>query len=145
MSFVDNSGQPGEPVGDIDLGVIERPQPTRREAPGPEPAIEQRIAKRPAKRLFLGQTAIDFWGHRRRSFAVSLLLIVISVVSLATRELNLGIDFEGGVAFDVPAGQLSVSEARDILDAHGLNGNDAKVEDRESTQGDIVKVQIEEI
>lgn len=149
MSFVDNSGQPGgqpgEPYGDIDLGVIERPQPTTREATGPEPALEQRIAKRPAKRLFLGQTAIDFWGHRRRSFAVSLILIVISVVSLATRELNLGIDFEGGVAFDVPAGQLSVSEARDILDAHGLNGNDAKVENRESTQGNIVKVQIEEI
>jgi preprotein translocase subunit SecF len=146
VSFVDNSGQSGEPsLGDLDLDVVERPQPTRREAAGPEPALEQRIAKRPTKRLFLGQTAIDFWGHRRRYFAVSLVLIAISLVSLATRELNLGIDFEGGVAFDVPAGQLSVSEARDILDAHGLDGNDAKVEERESTQGDIVKVQTEEV
>jgi preprotein translocase subunit SecF len=146
MSFVDDSGQPGEPpYGDLDLDVIERPQPSRREAAGPEPVPEQRIAKRAAKRLFLGQTAIDFWGHRRRYFAVSLILIVISVVSLATRELNLGIDFEGGVAFDVPAGEMSVSEARSILDAHGISGNNAKVEERDSTQGNIVKVQIEEI
>jgi preprotein translocase subunit SecF len=146
VSFVDNSGQPGEPpFGDVDLDVIERPQPRGRTASEPEPAPAQRIAKKPLKRLFLGQTAIDFWGHRRRYFAVSVVLIVISVVSLATRELNLGIDFEGGVAFDVPAGELSVSEARSILDAHNVDSNNAKVEERESTQGDIVKVQIEEI
>jgi preprotein translocase subunit SecF len=146
VSFVDDTGQSGEPpLGDLDLDVIDRPQPARREAAGPGPAPEQRIAKRPAKRLFLGQTAVDFWGHRLRYFAVSLVLIVISVVSLATRELNLGIDFEGGVAFDVPAGEISVSEAREILDAHGIDGRDAKVEERGSTQGDIVKVQIEEI
>ena len=106
MSFVDNSGLSGEPpLGDLDLDVVERPQPTRREAAGPEPTPEQRIAKKPAKRLFLGQTAIDFWGHRRRYFAVSLLLILISVVSLMTRELNLGIDFEGGVVWEVSAGE----------------------------------------
>ncbi len=70
---------------------------------------------------------------------------MISVLSLAIREVNLGIDFEGGVAFDVPAGELSVDEARSVLEAHGIDGNHAKVEERESAQGDIVKVQIEEI
>ena len=40
-----------------------QPPPTA----APEPVLEQRIAARPAKRLFLGQTAIDFWGHRRRT------------------------------------------------------------------------------
>ena len=74
--------------------------------PRPAAGAEQRIAKQPAKRLFLGQTAVDFWGHRRMYFGVSLLLIVISVLSLSIRELNLGIDFEGGVAFDVPAGEI---------------------------------------
>ena len=96
------------------------------------------------KRLFLGQTAIDFWGHRRTFFGVSLLLIVISVLSLSLRDLNLGIDFEGGVAFDVPAGEISVDDARSVLDAHGIDGNHAKIEERASTQGDILKVQIEE-
>jgi preprotein translocase subunit SecF len=145
MTFVDDSGQGGEPpFGDLDLGTPEPAQPARRPT-APEPVLAQRIAARPAKRLFLGQTAVDFWGHRRRYFTISLVLIVISVISLAVREVNLGIDFEGGVAFDVPAGELSVSEARSILEAHGLDGNHAKVEERESTQGDIVKIQIEEI
>jgi preprotein translocase subunit SecF len=146
MSLVDGSGQSGEPpFGDLDLDVAERPEPNRRAMEQPEPVAEQRIAKSPARRLFLGQTAIDFWGNRRRYFAISLALIAISVASLAIRGLNLGIDFEGGVAFDVPAGEISVSEARDVLEAHGLDGGDAKVEERESTQGDIIKVQIEEI
>jgi preprotein translocase subunit SecF len=146
MTFVDDSGQGGEPpFGDLDLGTPEPAPPSRRSSAGPEPVAEQRIAARPAKRLFLGQTAIDFWGHRRRYFAISLLLIVVSVLSLAVREINLGIDFEGGVAFDVPAGDLSVDDARSILEAHGIDGSHAKVEERESAQGDIVKVQIEEI
>ena len=147
MTFVDDSGLGGEPpLGDLDLGPAASPRPDRRQrAPEPEPLFEQRIAKSPAKRLFLGQTAIDFWGHRRTYFAISLLLIVVSVLSLAIRNVNLGIDFEGGVAFDVPAGELSVSDARDVLEAHGIDGSDAKVEERESAQGDIIKVQIEEV
>ena len=146
MTFVDDSGQAGEPpLGDLDLPAAAQPRPGRRQPAAPEPLPEQRIAARPAKRLFLGQTAIDFWGHRRVYFAVSLALIVVSVLSLTIRQVNLGIDFEGGVAFDVPAGELSVSDARSVLEAHGLDGSDAKVEERESAQGDIVKVQIEEI
>ncbi len=70
MTFVDDSGQSGEPpLGDFDLGVPESAAPSRRRQPAaPEPVPEQLIARRPAKRLFLGQTAIDFWGHRRRYF-----------------------------------------------------------------------------
>ena len=146
MTFVDNSGQGGEPpFEDFEFGAAEPPPTSRRRPAAPEPMVEQRIAARPAKRLFLGQTAIDFWGHRRTYFLISAVLIVVSVISLAVRDVNLGIDFEGGVAFDVPAGELSVSDARDIVEAHGIDGNSAKVEERESAQGDIVKVQIEEV
>ena len=64
-----------------------------------------RVAKTPlAAPVSSAQTAIDFWGRRRVWLGISrVLLIVISVVSLSTRGLNLGIDFEGGVAWDVPA------------------------------------------
>src|SRR5688572_9439414 len=130
MTFVDDSGQAGEPpLGDLDHDVAAPPRRGRRQPVAPEHVPEQRIAKRPAKRLFLGQTAVDFWGHRRTYLAISLLLIVISVLSLSIRQVNLGIDFEGGVAFDVPAGELSVSDARSILEAHGVSGSSAKVEE----------------
>jgi preprotein translocase subunit SecF len=56
-------------------------------------------------RLYRGETSFDFFGRRRIGFALSTLLIVLTVVSLLGRGLNLGIDFEGGVAWQVPASE----------------------------------------
>ncbi len=61
-----------------------------------------------------------------------------------TRGLVLGIDFEGGVAWDVPAGQLSVDDARQILSDNGLESDNAKIQERNSDSGDIIKVQVED-
>ena len=96
----------------------------------------QRIAKKPFKRFVLGQTAVDFWGRRRIWLAISGVLIVLRIISLSPRALNLGIDFEGGVAYDVPAGQVSPDDMRSVLDEQGLQGSEAKVEQRRHHQGD---------
>lgn len=157
MSFVNNQGESGdEEAGlgglpglelrdDPDVDAI----PTRRQARGDTHTAEgvvygQRIAKKPLKRLFLGQTAVDFWGKRKWGLGISLLVVIVSVISLSTRQLNLGIDFEGGVAYDIPADEFSVDDARAMLDENGLDGSDAKVEERSSASGDILKVQIED-
>ena len=64
-------------------------------------------------RLYHGETNIDFIGRRWLWFAISGLVIIIGLVSLLTRGLNLGIDFEGGTAWEVPVGEdVSVDEAR---------------------------------
>ena len=153
MSFVNDQGDQDQEAGLGGLAGLELPEgpeeigPARRPAPArtDEPvAYGQRIAKKPLKRLFLGQTAIDFWGRRKWGFGLSALLIVASVISLSTRELNLGIDFEGGVAYDVPAGQMSADDARTVLDDNGVDGTHAKIEERSASSGDIVKVQIDD-
>jgi preprotein translocase subunit SecF len=111
-------------------------------ATAPPPAPELRVAKSAFRRLYFGQTAIDFWGRRWWGFGISIALIVISLLSLATRQLNLGIDFEGGVVLDVPAGELSVDDAEGVLTDAGVDATDADIQRRSSDSGDIIKVQI---
>lgn len=107
-------------------------------------ALAVPIAKRPVRRLLLGQTAIDFWGKRRVWYLLSALFIVITIVSLLVRGLSLGIDFEGGVAWDVPAAEFSVDEARSVLEDNGVEADNAKIQERQSDSGSIIKVQVED-
>ncbi len=67
------------------------------------------------------KTRIDFMRQRRLAFFLSTLLIIASIVSLALRGLNFGIDFTGGtvieVGFEQPA---DVERIRALLEKDGL-------------------------
>jgi len=102
------------------------------------------VAKTRWRRLILAQTAVDFWGRRRVWLGISGLLIALSVVSFATRGLVLGIDFEGGVSWDVPAGQLTVDDARQVLTDNGISVEGAKIQERNSDSGNLIKVQVDD-
>ena len=67
--------------------------------------------------------------------------MLVSIVSFATRGLNLGIDFEGGVVWEVPAGEASVADARDTVDGFGLAG--ATITELESDDGRELRVEAE--
>src|SRR5579863_5917292 len=68
------------------------------------------------QRLFRGETSFDFAGRWRRWAAISGLVIVVGLISLATRGLNFSIDFKGGTVWEVPS-SASVSEARSVVGA----------------------------
>jgi preprotein translocase subunit SecF len=90
-------------------------------------------------RLYHGETNVDFVGRRNLWFTLSLVAVLIGVGSLLTRDLNLGIDFEGGVVWQVPAGEASVGDARDTVDEFGLGG--ATIQELESDEGVELRVE----
>jgi preprotein translocase subunit SecF len=65
---------------------------------------------------------IDFIGKRKIAFALSAVLIVLSIGSLVTRGLNFGLDFTGGMLIEVAYSTAPDTEdVRASLDAAGLD------------------------
>ena len=80
-------------------------------------------------RLYHGETAIDFYGRRWIGLGFSVIMLLVSVGSLIGNGLNLSLDFKGGVVWTVPSATLSEDGARALLDAQGLEGSNAKVQE----------------
>jgi preprotein translocase subunit SecF len=93
-------------------------------------------------RLYHGETSIDFYGKRWIGLGISAVLIVVAIASLLFKGLNLGIDFEGGVAWEVPSATLTIDEARSVLDANGIESVNAKLQERDNQSGRVLFVQV---
>jgi preprotein translocase subunit SecF len=97
-------------------------------------------------RLFRGQTAIDFYGKRRVGLIAAVVAVLITALSLFTQGLNLGLDFEGGDAWDIPASEtFGVDQAADVLSANDISTTGARIQLRSSETSDVVTVQVEEL
>lgn len=93
--------------------------------------------------LWRGENDFDFIGRRRVGYVLSGLLVAVSVLSLGTRGLELGIDFIGGGVWEVPSETLTVDEARQIMAEVGFPS--AKVQELTDPTGDrIVRIQARE-
>ena len=77
-------------------------------------------------KLYRGETTFNFVGRRWWGFGISIACIVVTVISLFAQGLNLGIDFKGGVAWEVPATTIKVEDVRAILEANDIPTSDAK-------------------
>ena len=97
-------------------------------------------------RLYRGETTFDFIGRRVIGFAISLIIIVAGAGSLLIQGLDLGIDFRGGVAWEVPSdgpsGELTDEDARAVLDANNVESTSAKIQFLTGTELQIMRVQV---
>jgi preprotein translocase subunit SecF len=81
-------------------------------------------------RLYTGEVSYDFIGHRRRWYIVSAILIAVSLLALAVRGLDFGIEFKGGADFKAATTVTAqtVDSMKDALRNSGVpNLDDATV------------------
>ncbi len=97
-------------------------------------------------RLFRGETTINFYGRRNIGFIASALLLLVTVGSLFNQGLNLGIDFKGGVAFEVPvAGTMSEIKAKEILVASKIKTDNVKIQTLTSGTTKRIRIQLGDV
>jgi len=92
-------------------------------------------------RLYNGETDIRFIPRWRLWFAISGVVIAIGVLALFGRGLNLGIEFEGGVSWQVPVGDSSVDSMRGAVESAGLS--DATVQTIGTGNGERLRIKAE--
>jgi preprotein translocase subunit SecF len=73
-------------------------------------------------RLYTGEVSYDFIGHRRRWYIVSAILLGVSILALAVRGLDFGIEFKGGADFKAATtvNAQSVDSMKDALRNSGV-------------------------
>ena len=81
-------------------------------------------------------TNIDFMGKRKFALVVSVILVVISIGSIVTRGLNLGIDFSGGVLVEV--GYPQTAELDGIRSALTTAGYDDAIVQSFGSEKDVL-------
>lgn len=100
------------------------------------------------RRLARGESNIDFVGKIRRWFLISGFVLVASIAGLLFRKLNLGLEFDGGTAFQVPvaAGRAAtVSSVNDVLERFELGQVNVQVATDRTTGRDQILVRAERI
>ncbi len=69
----------------------------------------------------------DFMGASRWFFTISGVILLVGALSLATKQLNLGIDFKSGTRVEVALVQQTNEEAvRETLDSAGISGGEVQ-------------------
>ncbi|GAB3978774.1 protein translocase subunit SecF [Actinoallomurus acanthiterrae] len=103
-------------------------------------------------RLHRGEVSLDFVGRQKTWYAISGLILVVSVVSLLTLGLNFGVEFKGGTVFQFPTKSgVTTSDARAAVKDSGVvkedpivqkTGTGWRVQTESLGSEDIAKVQV---
>jgi len=85
------------------------------------------------------KTKIDFMGKRKLAMIFSILLILLSIGSLATRGLSFGIDFTGGTLIEVAyPDSAELGGIRDLLEEAGYD--DAQVQHFGTSRDVLIRI-----
>jgi preprotein translocase subunit SecF len=73
-------------------------------------------------KLYRGEVSYDFVGRKRRWYAISGAILLISIVALGVRHLDFSVDFKGGAVFQFPAASTSITQVQGAVSHAGVSG-----------------------
>ncbi len=93
--------------------------------------------------LYDGDVSIDFVGRKWLWYTISGIIVVLAVAGLYFKGLNFGIEFEGGVEYNVSmqAGEATQANVDKIATAVADTGIDAAASPIVNTSGQSIRVQ----
>ena len=108
-------------LANLEIDLARKPStygiPKARTPPGA--GDDRRCLVKTLRMLFRNEHHFDFPAMWRKALVGSAVLVLVSVGALVFRGLNLGIEFEGGTAWEVTAPGVSVADTRDALGGTG--------------------------
>ncbi|MBO0773175.1 MAG: protein translocase subunit SecF [Actinobacteria bacterium] len=93
-------------------------------------------------RLYRGEISVNFVGRQKLWYAISGVILVVSMVALVAFGLNFSVDFKGGSVFQFPAGKASISQVRSTVAGAG-GGQDTLVQHIAPIGGGPAKWQVQ--
>ncbi len=95
-----------------------------------------------ARKLYRGETRIDFIGQRKRWYAASAVIILLCLGAMIFRGFNWGIDFRGGDQFQVPVKpDVTLSQVRSAIEGTGVIVSSSQQAGSGSTASYVVKTE----
>jgi preprotein translocase subunit SecF len=92
-------------------------------------------------RLYRGEVSYDFVGRRKRWYAVSAVILLLSVIALLFFRLTLGIEFRGGAEFRVASPEATEETVLETVQDAGIAG-EIRVQ---QVGNDTIRVQTEKL
>ena len=71
-------------------------------------------------RLYRGEKSFNIVGKNRRWYALSAVLIILSIAALGTKGLHLGIEFKGGSVFTITKPNVTIEDGRNAIAKAGV-------------------------
>jgi preprotein translocase subunit SecF len=94
------------------------------------------------RRLYRGETRIDFIGERKKWYVASAVIILICLVSIIFRGFSWGIDFKGGDQFQIPVKPgTTLTEVRTSIEDAGIQVSSAQTAGTGSSHSYVIKTQ----
>src|SRR5436189_187178 len=88
------------------------------------------------RRLYRGETNVDFIGQRRKWYLASAIVVLICLASIVFRGFNFGIEFSGGNEYQVPfRSGTTLSQMRGVVENAGVKVASAQTAGSDSIVG----------